>query len=188
MHARMTGKDCRAAGVRNHPGRAVLTGRPTQRTRRPVWVRARRSAADVFCGLLAVTLLAAVLAGVPYALVTVLGLPVPHGLPPMSEFTRQLGVIPILRILSVIVCAAWLQLAVCVLVEIRAAIRGVGLPARVPLSGRTQDFAHWLAAVQRRHRNRPGASAARHSAAPRAAGRSRGCRARPRHDGSARQH
>ncbi len=144
MHARMTGKDCRAAGVRNHPGRAVLTGRPTQRTRRPVWVRARRSAADVFCGLLAVTLLAAVLAGVPYALVTVLGLPVPHGLPPMSEFTRQLGVIPILRILSVIVCAAWLQLAVCVLVEIRAAIRGVGLPARVPLSGRTQDFAHWL--------------------------------------------
>ncbi len=141
MHARMTGKDRWAAGVRSHPRRAVLTGRPVRRTRRPVWVRARRSAADVFCGLLAVALLAAVLAGVPYALVTVLGLPVPHGLPPMSAFTRQLDVMPLLRILSVIVWAAWLQLAVCVLVEVRAAIRGVGLPARVPLSGRTQDFA-----------------------------------------------
>jgi len=98
----------------------------------------------VFWGLLAVALLAAVLAGVPYALVTVFGLPVPNRLPPMPEFTRQLNVMSILRVLSVIVWAAWLQLAVCVLVEVRAAIRGVGLPARVPLSGRTQDVAHWL--------------------------------------------
>ncbi len=119
--------------------------RQTQpRARKPVRVRARRSAADVFLGLIAFVFLLAVLVGVPYGLVTVLGLPVPHTLPPVSEFTHQLDVMSILRILSVVVWLAWLQLAVCVLVEVRAAKRGIGLPARVPLSGRTQAFAHWL--------------------------------------------
>ncbi len=120
------------------------TARTTVRARRPVRVRARRSAADAFFGLIAVAFLLAVLGGVPFGLVTVLGLPVPRNLPPMSDFTHQLDVVAVLRILSVVAWLAWLQLAVCVLVEIGAAIRGVGLPSRVPLSGRTQAFAHWL--------------------------------------------
>ncbi len=101
----------------------------------------------MFLGLLAVLVLAAVLGGVPFALVTVLGLPIPHNLPPLSVLTHRLDVISILRILSVIVWLAWLQLSVCVLVEVRAAIRGVGLPARVPLSGHPQTLAHWLVAA-----------------------------------------
>ena len=120
---------------------------PITRPRKPVRVRPRRSAADMFFGLLAVLVLAAVLGGVPYALITVIGLPVPHNLPPLSVLTQRLDVVAILRILSVIIWLAWLQLSVCVLVEVRAAIRGVGLPARVPLSGHTQTLAHWLVAA-----------------------------------------
>jgi hypothetical protein len=124
--------------------RTVPTARQVARARKPVRVRGRRPATDILFGVLAVVTLAAVLGGVPYALVTTAGLPVPHGLPPASEFTQQLDLISILRILSVVVWLAWLQLAICVLVEVRAAIRGVGVPARVPLSGRTQSLAHWL--------------------------------------------
>ena len=133
--------------MRHHPGWAVLMAPPMSRARKPVRVRPRRSAGDMFFGLLAVLVLAAVLGGVPFALVTVLGLPIPHNLPPLSVLTQRLDVISILRILSVIVWLAWLQLSVCVLVEVRAAIRGVGLPARVPLSGHTQTLAHWLVAA-----------------------------------------
>ena len=39
---------------------------------------------------------------------------------------------------------AWLQLVWCVIVEVRAAARNVGVPARVPLSGGTQSVAHRL--------------------------------------------
>ena len=39
---------------------------------------------------------------------------------------------------------AWLQLVWCVIVEIRAAVRNVGVPTRVPLSGGTQSVAHRL--------------------------------------------
>jgi hypothetical protein len=120
---------------------------PPIRARKPVLVRPRRSAADMFFGLLAVLVLAVVLGGVPFALITVLGLPIPHNLPPLSVLTQRLDIVAILRILSVIIWLAWLQLSVCVLVEIRAAIRGVGLPARVPLSGHTQTLAHWLVAA-----------------------------------------
>lgn len=117
---------------------------PTLRARKPVRVRARRSAADLFFGLLAMLALTALLAGVPYALVTVVGLPLPQGLPPLSDLTQRLDIAGILRILSAIVWLAWLQLSICVLVEVRAAARGVGLPARVPLSGPSQTLARWL--------------------------------------------
>jgi hypothetical protein len=124
--------------------RTVPAARQATHARNPVRVRSRRPAADLLLGVLAVATLAAVLGGVPYALVTVAGLPIPHKVPPVSEFTRQLDVISILRVLSAVVWLAWLQLAICVLVEVRAAIRGAGVPARVPLAGRTQSFAHWL--------------------------------------------
>jgi hypothetical protein len=114
------------------------------RQRKPVRVRARRSAADLFFGLLAMIALTALLVGVPYALVTVVGLPLPRGLPPLSDLTQRLDIAGILRILSAVVWLAWLQLSICVLVEVRAAARGVGLPARVPLSGPSQTLARWL--------------------------------------------
>jgi hypothetical protein len=59
-------------------------------------------------------------------------------MPSMSVLTGQLNVLTILKVLSVIVWLAWLQLVWCVIVEVRAAVRNVGVPARVPLSGGTQ--------------------------------------------------
>jgi hypothetical protein len=104
----------------------------------------RRTAADLLLGLLAVTVLLALTVGVPYALVTVFGLPVPHTLPRLSVLSRPLDVFGILKVLSVAVWLAWIQLVWCVIAEVRAAVRNAGLPARVPLAGGTQALVHRL--------------------------------------------
>jgi len=106
--------------------------------------RRGRTPADIALGLLAVVLLAALTIGVPVALVGLIGLPVPKSMPSMSVLTGQLDAATILKVLSVIVWLAWLQLVWCVIVEVRAAVRNVGVPARVPLSGGTQSVAHRL--------------------------------------------
>jgi hypothetical protein len=116
---------------------------PIPGLRRPVTVK-RRTAGDVAAGILAILALAVLTVGVPVALVTVLGLPIPHGRPTLGLLTHQLSILNIIRILSIIVWLAWLQLVFCVFAEIRAAIRNVGVPARVPLSGGTQAMAHRL--------------------------------------------
>jgi len=116
---------------------------PIPGLRRPVTVK-RRTAGDVAAGVLAILALAVLTLGVPLALVTVLGLPIPHSRPTLGLFTHQLNILNIIQILSVIVWLAWLQLVFCVFAEIRAAIRNVGVPARVPLSGGTQAVAHRL--------------------------------------------
>ena len=89
-------------------------------------------------------LLVALTVGVPIALITVVGLPLPHTMPTLSALTSQLDITAILRILSVIIWLAWVQLVWCVLVEIKAAVSHVGVPARVPLAGATQSAAHRL--------------------------------------------
>ncbi|HEY7277676.1 MAG TPA: hypothetical protein VH594_17020 [Trebonia sp.] len=111
---------------------------------RPPVRRRGRTPADIAIGLLAVVLLAALTIGVPAALVMIIGLPIPKSMPSMSVLTGQLDVLTILKILSVVVWLAWLQLVWCVMVEIRAAVRNVGVPSRVPLSGGTQSVAHRL--------------------------------------------
>ena len=58
--------------------------------------------------------------------------------------THQLDIPSILRVLSIVIWLAWLQLVWCVIVEIKAAVRNVGLPAQVPLAGATQSAAHRL--------------------------------------------
>ena len=63
------------------------------------------------------------------------GGPLPHTMPTLYALTSQLDITAILRILSVIIWLAWVQLVWCVLVEIKAAVSNVGVPARVPLAG-----------------------------------------------------
>ena len=111
---------------------------------RPALARPRRSAGDMLMGLLAVVALAALTVGVPVALVTILGLPVPHTMPSLSVLTHQLDIFAVLKVLSVLVWLAWLQLVWCVIVEIRGAVRNAGMPARVPLAGGTQMLVHRL--------------------------------------------
>ena len=116
---------------------------PIPGLRQPVQIR-RRTPGDVLAGVGAIVLLVALTVGVPIALITVVGLPLPHSLPKLSALTSQLDINAILRILSVIVWLAWIQLVWCVLVEIKAAVSHAGTRPRVPLAGATQSAAHRL--------------------------------------------
>ncbi|MGK5556948.1 LysM peptidoglycan-binding domain-containing protein, partial [Actinomadura kijaniata] len=107
-------------------------------------IKHRRGPGEVLAGLGALAALAALLAGVPYALVTFFGSPVPDELPGMSDLTEQVGPEQLLTVLVALVWLAWIQLAACVVVEVYAAVRGVGVPARVPLAGGTQSLVHRL--------------------------------------------
>src|SRR6266516_4557829 len=115
-----------------------------------------RSAGDILAGIVAVIALLALTAGVPLGLITVFGLPIPHGMPKMSVLTHQLDAQAILKVLMVVVWLAWLQLLCCVFAEVRAAVRNAGMPARVPLAGGTQAVAHRLATAAGPARPRPG--------------------------------
>ncbi len=116
---------------------------PIPGLRKPVQVPTR-TAGDVLTGILAIMALAVLIIGVPIGLITVIGLPVPHGTAGLSVLTHQLDIPSILRVLSIVIWLAWLQLVWCVIVEIKAAVRNVGLPAQVPLAGATQSAAHRL--------------------------------------------
>ncbi|GAA3831301.1 hypothetical protein GCM10022226_60430 [Sphaerisporangium flaviroseum] len=109
----------------------------------PVRVQ-KRSAADILVGLLAVVALLALVAGVPYALIRVFGSPLPDGGLSLDTLTEQVGLSTVLGMLSVLVWLAWLQLVVCVLVELWSGIRKVGVPTRVPFARGTQAVAHRL--------------------------------------------
>ena len=112
--------------------------------RPPVRIDRGRSAGDVFAGVLAIAALAALLLGVPFALLTFFGSPIPDKLPSTETLTQRLDTTALLHVLVIIVWLAWAQLAACVLVEAYAGIRGVGVPARVPLAGGPQALAHRL--------------------------------------------
>jgi hypothetical protein len=133
--------------MRDNPGSDLLMAPPILRTAQPPGIRRRRSPADLFFGLLAVAALVALTVGVPYALVTVFALPIPHGMPKLSTLTHQLDVTTILKVLAVLVWLAWLQLVWCVIAEVRAAVRNGDRPARVPLAGGTQAAVHRLVAT-----------------------------------------
>jgi hypothetical protein len=116
---------------------------PVPGLRPPVQIR-HRTAGDVLLAIAAILALAVLVVGVPVALVAVIGLPLPRSVPQVSVLTSQLDATAILRILSVVVWLAWVQLIWCVLVEIKGAISNVGVPSRVPLAGATQSVAHRL--------------------------------------------
>ncbi|MCW2903585.1 MAG: hypothetical protein JWO67_5850 [Streptosporangiaceae bacterium] len=112
--------------------------------RRTARVHGRRSSAEVLEGIAAVAALAALVAGVPFALLTFFGSPVPEQWPTLNTLTQRLGPSSLITILVVLVWLAWIQLSLCVIVEVYAGVRGVGVPARVPLAGGTQSMVHRL--------------------------------------------
>ncbi|MFF5258708.1 hypothetical protein ACFY4C_07165 [Actinomadura viridis] len=138
MTARHAG-DGRSDGVRDASGRRLGQGAPA-----PVRVRGRRTTGDVLAGLGALAALAALLFGVPFALLTFFDPPIPDQMPQLSDLTAPIGDSSLIPILVALVWLAWLQLALCVVVEVYAGIRGVGVPARVPLAGGTQSLVHRL--------------------------------------------
>ncbi|WP_165367975.1 hypothetical protein [Phytoactinopolyspora endophytica] len=89
--------------------------------------------------------LVALVAGVPVALLLFAGPPpVPTSWPSRDDLTAAIGVDQLVGVLLWVVLLAWLQFAVCVLIELRSALRGVGMPARVPMSGASQRIARLL--------------------------------------------
>ncbi|MGP3911821.1 BTAD domain-containing putative transcriptional regulator [Nonomuraea sp. 10N515B] len=105
---------------------------------------ARRSAGDVLAGLAALVVLVALVGGVPYALLTFVGPPLRPELLDLETLTSRVGPSTIVAVLVLLVWLAWFQLFACVLVEVYAGVRRVGMPARVPFSGGTQVLANKL--------------------------------------------
>ncbi|WP_217140629.1 BTAD domain-containing putative transcriptional regulator [Streptomyces sp. AC627_RSS907] len=119
---------------------------PRNRTPQPVRVR-RRSFGDFVKAFLAFVVLLVLVAGVPLALATQIGWPLPDGAPGLDWLQREITVQTFLHILTVVVWFAWAQFTACVLIEVKAALSGVGVPGRVPGAGPSQLLARQLVAA-----------------------------------------
>ncbi|WP_369203740.1 BTAD domain-containing putative transcriptional regulator [Streptomyces sp. PU-14G] len=117
------------------------------RSRTPVPVRTRRTVGDVLKAFLAFVALAALVVGVPLALASFLGWPLPRRMPSFDMLRDEVSVGVFVNVLTVVVWLAWAQFTACVLVEAKAALSGVGLPARVPGAGPSQLLARQLVAA-----------------------------------------
>ncbi|MFF4837892.1 BTAD domain-containing putative transcriptional regulator [Streptomyces sp. NPDC001315] len=125
------------------------TGSPTgprNRTPQPVRLR-RRTFGDFVKAFFAFVALLALVVGVPGALAVTVGWPLPSGAPSLDWLQQEITVTTFLNILTVVVWLAWAQFTACVLVEVKAAVSGVGVPGRVPGSGPSQLLARQLVAA-----------------------------------------
>ncbi|CCK28210.1 integral membrane protein [Streptomyces davaonensis JCM 4913] len=125
------------------------TGSPTtprNRTPQPVRVH-RRSFGDFVKAFLAFVALVVLLVGVPGSLAMYLGWPVPTTWEPQEWLTKELSVGTFIDILTFFVWLAWAQFTACVIVEMKAALSGVGVPGRVPGAGPSQLLARQLVAA-----------------------------------------
>ena len=108
--------------------------------------------AQTFKGFLAAVGAAAALAGPPTALARFVGNPLPQQLPTWQEFTDAMargGIsdATIIGVLAVLAWVIWAQIALAIVVEAAAVVRGVPSP-RLPLLPGVQSLAaHWLAAA-----------------------------------------
>ncbi|ROS30721.1 hypothetical protein [Cellulomonas sp. PhB150] len=99
-------------------------------------------------GIGAALVLLLLVVGVPVALLALDAAPAfPTGMPTREQLTGSVGIDQIITVLVWIVWLAWLQFTICVLVELRSAVRGIGMPARVPLAGPSQRAARTLVAA-----------------------------------------
>ncbi|WTW29148.1 hypothetical protein OHU35_25195 [Streptomyces purpurascens] len=136
-----TGSTTGATGPATGP-----TTAPRNRTPQPVRIR-RRSFGDFVKAFFAFVALAVLLVGVPGALATQIGWPLPNGVPSFDWLQQEITVQTFLNILTVVVWLAWAQFTACVLVEMKAALSGVGVPGRVPGAGPSQLLARQLVAA-----------------------------------------
>ena len=134
---------------------ASAPARPNQGTQsqaggwdpQPQRITHRRTAGDVAKGLGAFVALVVLLGAIPFALVRYIGWPLPHHMPTADMFNRPITPHILLDALAVIVWLAWAQFAACVIVEIVAAKRGIGMPVHVPGAGPSQFLARQLVAA-----------------------------------------
>ncbi len=106
---------------------------------------APRGSAAVFRAISAGFLLALVVLGVPAALLYLGAVPkLPGQWPDRQDLAQALNMAQILGLLGMVVWFAWVQFTVCVVVELSSAVRGVGLPRKVPFAGPSQGLARSL--------------------------------------------
>lgn len=110
----------------------------------PTAPRPRRTA-DLLLGALALLALAALLAGVPAALIAAVGDPLPHHLPAGSDLTTALTPQEITKGLALLLWLLWLQFAAAVAAEL-AARRGARR-LHLPAASATQALARRLIAT-----------------------------------------
>lgn len=119
---------------------------PRNRTPQPL-PRRRRTFGDFLKAFLAFVALLVLLIGVPGALASQIGWPLPSGSPSLDWLQKEISVDTFINTLTVVVWFAWAQFTACVLVEVKAALSGVGLPNRVPGAGPSQLLARQLVAA-----------------------------------------
>jgi DNA-binding SARP family transcriptional activator len=107
----------------------------------------RRTFGDFVKAFLAFVALLVLVIGVPGALAVWIGWPLPSSFEPMEWLKHEITVQTFLHILTAIVWLAWAQFTACVLVEVKAALSGVGVPGRVPGAGPSQLLARQLVAA-----------------------------------------
>jgi DNA-binding SARP family transcriptional activator len=118
---------------------------PTNRgNRTPVNVRVGRSFGDVMKAMFAFVALVLLVGGVPFSLAYFIGWPLPEEMPDADALMEEISTDAFLKFLGVLVWLAWAQFTACVLVEVKAAVSGVGLPRRVPGAGPSQMLARQL--------------------------------------------
>jgi hypothetical protein len=108
-----------------------------------------RLAAEMLARLVKATLLVALIAGIPYGLLTQVGPPLPRQWPTVDELPQALTApvsdTLVLHLLAAALWLLWAAFVVCLIVEVTAAIRGVPAP-RLRLMSPLQTFAGWLVA------------------------------------------
>ncbi|MFE9648122.1 BTAD domain-containing putative transcriptional regulator [Streptomyces sp. NPDC006365] len=119
---------------------------PRNRTPQPL-PRRRRTFGDFIKAFFAFIALIVLLVGVPGALATQMGWPLPSGTPSLDWLQQEITAGTFLNVLTVLVWFAWAQFTACVLVEMKAALSGVGVPNRVPGAGPSQLLARQLVAA-----------------------------------------
>lgn len=95
--------------------------------------------------VLAAIALLFLIAGVPVALLLLVGPPpLPHGWPTKEGLSQPIGIGALLTVLTFVVWLAWLHFVVCVAAEFANAVRGHGVPRPIPLGGGSQRIARVL--------------------------------------------
>jgi len=140
------------------PGPVLGTPAPPEAAPRPISRPVLESASESDSGVSrlraagAAGTLLVLLVGAPLALAFAAGWPLPHGIPTLQELrsgvTHQLPWAVVVNALICLAWLAWMQLLLCVFVEVRAALAqpglGVLIAPRIPLARLNQALARRL--------------------------------------------
>jgi hypothetical protein len=99
---------------------------------------------EILTGTAAALGIAALVLGVPVALLTLVGSPLPTTMPSRGWLTADISFGTVLAVISVAVWLAWAHFVVCLVVEWRAGRRGAGVPRSILFAGGSQVLARRL--------------------------------------------